>query len=64
MAKSYESEITHFLRTLHAAKPDLARRQGEGRALLWDRALDADQQARWRAARVPQKPYVYLSPAK
>ena len=64
MAKSYESEVTHFLRTLHDATPDLARRQSEGRALLWDRALDAEQQARWRSARIAQKPYVYLSRVK
>jgi hypothetical protein len=64
MAKSYESDITRFLRELKAARPDLEDQQRAGRALLWDRPLDADQQARWQDARVPQKPYVYMSLTK
>jgi hypothetical protein len=64
MAKSYESDITRFLRELKSARPELENQQRDGRALLWDRPLDADQQARWRDARVAQKPYVYLSKTK
>ena len=31
----------------------------EGRALLWDKDLDRQQQAEYQTARVAQKPYVY-----
>ena len=60
----YESDITRFIRELKQRKPDLERKQREGRALLWDRQLDLDELARWRAAKVPQQPYVYQSKAK
>ncbi len=55
----YESDITRFLRELKQKTPDLERKQREGRALLWDRELDAEQLRRWQASNVPQKPYVY-----
>ena len=59
MAKPYESDVTRFLRELKAKKPEIEARQREGRALLWDRDLDPDEQARYRAAKVPQQAYVY-----
>ncbi len=55
----YESDITRFLRELKQKQPDLERKQRQGRALLWDVELDAEQQKRWRESKVPQKPYVY-----
>lgn len=55
----YESDITRFLRELKQKTPDLERKQREGRALLWDKELDAEQLRRWQASNVPQKPYVY-----
>ncbi len=55
----YESYITRFLRELKQKQPDLERKQRQGRALLWDVELDAEQQKRWRESKVPQKPYVY-----
>jgi hypothetical protein len=64
MAKIYESDITRFLRELKAARPELDQQQREGRARLWDRSLDAEQQARWQEARIAQKPYVYQSEAR
>ncbi|MGD7366621.1 DUF3460 family protein, partial [Ralstonia pseudosolanacearum] len=33
--------------------------QREGRARLWDKPQDAELLEGFRAARVPQKPYVY-----
>lgn len=57
----YESDITKFLNALKERKPDLEARQRQGRALLWDKPVDLGQQAAWRAARVPQKGYVYSS---
>jgi hypothetical protein len=35
--------------------------QRSGRGLLWDKTIDRQNQAEFKAARVPQKPYVYLS---
>jgi hypothetical protein len=55
----YQSEVTQFIDQLKALKPDLEAQQRAGRALLWDRSLDREAQAEFRAARVPQKPYVY-----
>lgn len=61
MAASYQSEITQFLRDYKQAHPDVEQRQRDGRARLWDRPQDAEQQEGFKAARVPQKPYVYQS---
>ena len=55
----YTSEATQFISQLKQDKPGLDLAQREGRALLWDRQLDRDLQAEFRAARVPQQPYVY-----
>jgi hypothetical protein len=57
--KPYQSDVTKFIEELKAKKPTLEAEQRAGRALLWDRALDAQLQDEWRAARVPQQPYVY-----
>jgi Protein of unknown function (DUF3460) len=57
--KPYQSDVTQFIESLKAAKPTLEQEQREGRALLWDRALDAEVQAQAQAARVPQAAYVY-----
>ena len=55
----YQSEATQFINKLKEQKPQLAEGQLEGRALLWDKDLDRDEQADFKAARVAQKPYVY-----
>ena len=57
--KPYKSDVTTFIEELKAAKPTLEDEQRAGRALLWDKPIDREAQAEWRAARVPQKPYVY-----
>jgi Protein of unknown function (DUF3460) len=57
--KPYTSEITQFIEELKAKKPTLESEQRAGRALLWDRDVDRDQQAEYDAARVAQQPYVY-----
>ena len=57
--KPYKSDLTSFIEELKAKKPTLEDEQRRGRALLWDRAIDREAQARDRAARVPQQPYVY-----
>lgn len=59
MAKNYESEITRFLKQYKQQHPDIEQRQREGRARLWDKNLDPEQQEQFKAGRVQQKPYVY-----
>jgi hypothetical protein len=55
----YQSDATQFLNQLKAQRPELEARQREGRALLWDKQVDREAWDDFRAARVPQKPYVY-----
>ncbi|MCX7276408.1 MAG: DUF3460 family protein [Burkholderiales bacterium] len=55
----YTSETTAFIDQLKSQKPQLEAQQLAGRALLWDKKVDRDAQAEFRAGRVEQKPYVY-----
>jgi len=57
----YVSETQAFIQQLKAHKPSLEAEQRAGRGLLWDKNIDRQNQAEFKAARVPQKPYVYLS---
>jgi hypothetical protein len=57
--KPYTSEVTNLVAELKATKPTLEAEQRAGRALLWDKQLDRQQQAEWQQAKVPQQPYVY-----
>ncbi|NBQ90768.1 MAG: DUF3460 family protein [Betaproteobacteria bacterium] len=62
--KPYQSDVTRFIESLKQAKPTLELEQREGRALLWDKAIDREQQAQARQARVPQQAYVYQTKAR
>lgn len=62
--KPYQSEITQFINDLKAKKPTLEAEQRAGRGLLWDREQDRDQREDFKAAQVPQSPYVYFSRPK
>jgi len=55
----YASDTTQFIDQLKAERPQLEAEQREGRALLWDQAVDRDFQRQAEAARVPQGAYVY-----
>ena len=55
----YQSDATQFLEQLKASQPDLPAQQRQGRALLWDKAVDRQAWAGYAAARVAQQPYVY-----
>ncbi|WP_439586667.1 DUF3460 family protein [Hydrogenophaga sp.] len=55
----YTSDATQFIESLKQKKPSLEQEQRKGRALLWDKQIDREFQARAEAARVPQQPYVY-----
>ena len=59
MAKHYESEITQFIKQLKEKDQTMDSRQLAGRARLWDKSLDNEQQEGFRAAKVAQQPYVY-----
>ena len=60
----YESEITQFITGLKLKKPDLESQQRQGRELLWDKSVDRSAWREYRAAEVPQKPYVYQTDSK
>ena len=62
--KKYESDTTQFINELKAKKPTLEAEQRAGRGLLWDRPIDRAAEAGYRAAKVPQSPYVYFSRPK
>ena len=57
----YTSEVTQFIEELKVESPDLEARQLAGRGIWWDKPVDRDAQSEWRAARVPQRAYVYSS---
>ena len=59
----YESDATQFINQLKAQKPELEAQQRQGRALLWDKQVDREAQAQFKAGRVAQKPYVYQTQA-
>lgn len=55
----YKSDVTQFIDQLKTQKPDLEAQQRAGRAIWWDKHLDREALDEYKAARVPQKPYVY-----
>jgi hypothetical protein len=55
----YDSDITQFISEMRAKKPDLEAQQRAGRALLWDKHVNREAWAQFRAAQVRQKAYVY-----
>ena len=55
----YRSEVTQFLDDLKQSRPELDLQQRQGRALLWDKQIDRELQAEFKAGRVKQAPYVY-----
>lgn len=59
MAKHYESDVTKFIKSYKKEHPDTEARQREGRSLLWDKNVDPELQDGFKAAQVPQDPYVY-----
>jgi hypothetical protein len=59
----YISEASLFIDQLKQSKPTLEAEQRQGRALLWDKPLNAPEQNEFKAAGVAQKPYVYFNPS-
>ncbi len=60
----YQSEASTFINGLKAKDPQMAARQVEGRALLWDKKIDRDAASEYRAAKVTQNAYVYQTASK
>jgi hypothetical protein len=60
----YKSDATAFLEQLKKDQPQLDAEQREGRALLWDKQVDRDEEVAFRDAKVAQKPYVYQTSNK
>jgi Protein of unknown function (DUF3460) len=60
----YKSEATQFIDQLKVAQPALEEGQRQGRALLWDKAVDRLAWVGFRRAQVAQKPYVYQTSGK
>lgn len=57
----YQSDVTQFINQMKEQTPTMEAGQRYGRSLLWDKDVDRELQGEFRAARVPQKPYVYQS---
>jgi hypothetical protein len=55
----YDSDITGFISELKRKKPDLESQQRAGRAIFWDKQVNREAWAEFRAAQVAQKAYVY-----
>lgn len=55
----YASDTTQFIDQLKAKNPALESEQRQGRALLWDKSLNRDEQKAFKDGLVAQKPYVY-----
>ncbi|MEX8191556.1 DUF3460 family protein [Comamonas guangdongensis] len=55
----YRSDTTNFINDLKQQKPELDKQQQAGRALLWDKDVNAEVWEDLRAGRVEQQPYVY-----
>jgi hypothetical protein len=60
----YTSDATQFLNQLKKDKPTLEAEQRKGRSLLWDKVVDRLAWKGFRAAKVPQKAYVYQTDNK
>jgi len=55
----YVSEATQFINDLKAKNPGMEEGQRRGLGLLWNKTVDREAWSEFRAAQVPQKPYVY-----
>ena len=55
----YESDHTKFMREMLAKHPEWAEDQLVGRALLWDRKVDLEEQKKIRESREAIRSYPY-----
>jgi Protein of unknown function (DUF3460) len=57
--KTYESEVTRFIRDFLQKHPEVVEKQKQARATWWDRPQDLKERRELEQARVPKKPYEY-----
>jgi hypothetical protein len=57
--KTYESDLTRFIRDFLHKHPEVVEKQKEARATWWDRPQDLSERQRFEEGRVPKKPYEY-----
>ena len=62
--KPYTSDLTDFIAELKKERPTLEAEQRSGRAILWDRSLNRDEQGEFQAARVAPPSYAYQTKTK
>ncbi len=55
----YRSDTTNFINDLKKQNPELEAQQLAGRALLWDKNVNAEVWRDLDAGQLEQKPYVY-----
>jgi hypothetical protein len=55
----YQSDFTQFMNDYLQQHPEVENQRRELRLTWWDRKVDLDDQKRWKASQVQQKPYVY-----
>jgi hypothetical protein len=55
----YESDYTKFMREMLSKHPEWAEDQLAGRALLWDRKIDLEEQQKIRESSVANQAYPY-----
>ena len=60
---AYKSEVTQFIEQMKSSKPELEKSQRDGRALLWDKAINREVAQDIAVGNVAQKPYVYQTNA-
>ena len=61
-ARNYTSDHTQFIKKLMEEKPDLPKKQREGRDIWWDKTPDElKDRNRMDEGSVPQRAYVYGS---
>jgi hypothetical protein len=59
-ARHYVSEHTRFIREFIDERPDLPKKQREGREIWWDKTpTELSERRRMDERSVPQRPYVY-----
>ena len=59
--KPYTSDVTNLIEEMKAKNPSLEDDQRRGRAIWWDRRIDATTQEAYDESRVRQQAYVYQS---
>ncbi|WP_274571380.1 DUF3460 family protein [Neisseria leonii] len=55
----YQSDATRFINDYLEQNPQEAEQRLKNRGILWDVAVNPEEQANYEAAKLPKKPYAY-----